>query len=533
MADKKIRLKEQNEDGTYDYLYPASKSEIVDVKGKTLDTVLAETAEKITENNENFTAQLEQKADKTQLEALSGGTPKLIVQNVSNLPSSVASGDERLALVIADGHKYYWSGSSWVDGGIYQAVEVADGTITPIKLNRGSVDTLSDNLYKPADVIYGEYVGTSGEIIVAPTWTDRGRTPYYNVEAGATYILTIMSAYKDQSLFFYKFNNEDMVNKTKVALIPTEKIDEYIFTVPEDRNFTRWTIGTGFVEKTYFRKVVKGDKFDLQWLSVNGENIEESVIDEAKLVPELREKLNRTEETYTQFLQGKGAMYVGDSITAGIGASDRYLFSYPVQLNKLLKLLPSAYLNYGVSGTAVAVIDGTNTSFVERVESMPSLKKDVAFIKGGTNDFTLNVPIETLAIAKAYKLANGVWNRKEFFGAYCDMIEMMKAKNVAKRIILLTPIPKENQEITNTYGKLVKYVDAVISIANEYNLTVLDLFRTLEINVANPADVAFYLPDGTHPNDAGYKLIAERIARFITYEYSIQLSEIITKQLSN
>lgn len=58
MSDKKIRLKEQKQDGTYDYLFPATKSDIVDVKGKTLDDVLAETENKIIENNENFTAQL-------------------------------------------------------------------------------------------------------------------------------------------------------------------------------------------------------------------------------------------------------------------------------------------------------------------------------------------------------------------------------------------------------------------------------------------------------------------------------------------
>ena len=69
MADKKIRLKKQKQDGTYDYLFPATKSSIVDVNGKTLDVVLAETDGK-------FTAQLaktENDLEQRQINVLSRG----------------------------------------------------------------------------------------------------------------------------------------------------------------------------------------------------------------------------------------------------------------------------------------------------------------------------------------------------------------------------------------------------------------------------------------------------------------------------
>lgn len=81
MADKKIRLKQQKQDGTYDYLFPATKSSIVDVNGKTLDVVLAETDEKIVENEgkitENFTEQLTQTATK-KIEHISKGKQYVI-----------------------------------------------------------------------------------------------------------------------------------------------------------------------------------------------------------------------------------------------------------------------------------------------------------------------------------------------------------------------------------------------------------------------------------------------------------------------
>lgn len=63
----------------------------------------------------------------TKVNAMANGTPKIVVQSVSNLPGTV--GDEKLALVLDSGHKYYHNGSSWVDAGVYQAVEVANRSI--------------------------------------------------------------------------------------------------------------------------------------------------------------------------------------------------------------------------------------------------------------------------------------------------------------------------------------------------------------------------------------------------------------------
>lgn len=79
------------------------------------------------------TSQLADTATKNQVEALTSGTPKLIVQSVSNLPST--AGVEKLALVLDSDHKYFWNGSTWVDGGVYQATVSDDFPATNVLVN--------------------------------------------------------------------------------------------------------------------------------------------------------------------------------------------------------------------------------------------------------------------------------------------------------------------------------------------------------------------------------------------------------------
>lgn len=51
------------------------------------------------------------------------------------LQTAYPTGDTKDHIVGADGHRYYWSGSAWADGGAYQAVELIDGGVQPNNLS--------------------------------------------------------------------------------------------------------------------------------------------------------------------------------------------------------------------------------------------------------------------------------------------------------------------------------------------------------------------------------------------------------------
>lgn len=75
------------------------------------------------------------------------GDIKGVVDNVSDLPSS---GDEKNYVVTATGHWYYWRDNTWNDGGVYQATEIANNSVTIGKLS----DEIRNYLYNLDDVEY-------------------------------------------------------------------------------------------------------------------------------------------------------------------------------------------------------------------------------------------------------------------------------------------------------------------------------------------------------------------------------------------
>lgn len=63
--------------------------------------------------------------------------------------------------------------------------------------------------------------------------------------------------------------------------------------------------------------------------------------------------------------------------------------------------------------------------------------------------------------------------------------------------------------------KLDDYRKVVIEMGREFNLPVIDLYNESGINESN---LSIYTYDGLHPNNEGYKKIAETLLREIVIE---------------
>lgn len=53
---------------------------------------------------------------------------------LANLQTAFPTGDAKRYVVSADGHWYYWNGTVWADGGVFQSTGIGDGTVTTSKL---------------------------------------------------------------------------------------------------------------------------------------------------------------------------------------------------------------------------------------------------------------------------------------------------------------------------------------------------------------------------------------------------------------
>jgi lysophospholipase L1-like esterase len=207
-------------------------------------------------------------------------------------------------------------------------------------------------------------------------------------------------------------------------------------------------------------------------------------------------------------LQNKIINVLGDSITQGVGVSaPEHIYE-----NVLGRLVGAREVrNYGISGTRFARQiggDDCGGAFVDRYAGMAD-DADLVLVFGGTNDYGHgNVPF-------------GTWGDRTpdtFIGACHYLFEGLVKKYPAARVVVMTPLQRANgsKPCSNTGKPLSDYADAIIRVAAEYAIPVLDLYRTSGICPDITAQRELFMPDGLHPCDAGAHRMAEQIAAFLS-----------------
>lgn len=189
---------------------------------------------------------------------------------------------------------------------------------------------------------------------------------------------------------------------------------------------------------------------------------------------------------------------VGDSITEGYGASDKNVYSYPAQLQKLL-------------GKGFKVINcGKSASYVLSPESAYNVKKekpelwypntsayqslmtsdaDIVIVMLGTND----------ARSMTAKAAE-----EEFIADYKSLIEDIRGMKSSPEIYLSTMLPSVNGIVLHVQSTTYTLPDLIRSIGNELNLPVIETGSTL----LDYCKVMLAYSDRLHPTDDSYPALA-------------------------
>ena len=192
---------------------------------------------------------------------------------------------------------------------------------------------------------------------------------------------------------------------------------------------------------------------------------------------------------------------VGSSTTEGVGSSNNALYSYPAQMQQMLGS-DYAVTNAGVSGswitTGVGAFEYVST---DRYQQSLQSEPDMVLMFVGSND----------AVYSA-------WNRTDidfpakFRASYIELMESYRNLDSHPTVVICYPY----RTFGHTEGRDDLVPNAVIpildEIAEEYGCPVLDLFTpTSEFGEDWPT----LMPDGLHPSDAGYTIIAEAAADFV------------------
>ena len=213
-------------------------------------------------------------------------------------------------------------------------------------------------------------------------------------------------------------------------------------------------------------------------------------------------------------LQGKKINFLGDSITEGHGTSGEACFFTTL----IARETGAICRNYGIGGTRIArqtvpsLYPQHDLDFPGRVDGMDP-DADVVVVFGGTNDFGHgDAPLGSMADR----------TKDTFYGGLHELYTRLIEKYPAARIVVLTPLHRLNEDNPRGDGNkpqdvatLKEYVAIIRQVAEYYSLPVLDLFASSGLQPRVPVIQQLYVPDGLHPNDAGHRLLAEQIIRFL------------------
>ena len=216
-------------------------------------------------------------------------------------------------------------------------------------------------------------------------------------------------------------------------------------------------------------------------------------------------------------LKGKKILFIGDSITEGIGTTgkDKIYWNLLCKRNEA-----EAYVN-GWSGTRIARYHSPDPNFQDTYYAsrldLWERDVDIVVVFGGTNDFDLgNAPFGTQSDRTP----------DTYCGALHHLMTTLIIHYPDAAIVFLTPLHRLNEDVTvkevlpnsvpsKRHGRLVRYVDAIIETAAFYSIPVLDLYRVSGMQPRVPIIQEKYVPDGLHPNDAGHERLANCLESFL------------------
>ncbi len=214
-------------------------------------------------------------------------------------------------------------------------------------------------------------------------------------------------------------------------------------------------------------------------------------------------------------IRGKKVVFLGDSITQGVGASskeNRYTDVFSRNTG-------AVQCNYGVSGSRIAnqktpYFDNKSAAerhFILRVDDIVETDPDLIVVFGGTNDFGHgDAPLGGFADDGEYS----------FYGAVHMLIKKLVNKFPYARLMFMTPLHRKEEIRKNNiyreeYYSLKQYVDAMKEVCAYYSVPILDLYSVSGIQPSIQIQKEIYMPDGLHPSDKGAERIAQLLEGFV------------------
>ena len=220
-------------------------------------------------------------------------------------------------------------------------------------------------------------------------------------------------------------------------------------------------------------------------------------------------------------VQGFQVNFLGDSITEGVGITDHENRRYDHLAAKMLGL--SKINSYGIGGTRLAhqpfpsATPRYDLCFCGRAYDMDH-SADMVVVYGGVNDYIHgNAPFGEI----------GDTTPATFCGAVFFLMNYLRETYPNKPIIFMSPsrcfLRREVDDLVPSVhaakrveGKPLKsYVEVIQETAKQFDIPVLNLYDGLGVDPHIPEHFEKYTVDGLHLNEAGHRLLAQKLTDLI------------------
>ncbi len=195
-------------------------------------------------------------------------------------------------------------------------------------------------------------------------------------------------------------------------------------------------------------------------------------------------------------LRGKTIIFLGSSVTCGSASGGVSFADFLEKEDGIISVKEA------VSGTTLA--DNNSSSYVSRMKTIDkSIKSDAFVCQLSTNDAKKKIPLGEIGCKDTKTVAGAI----EYIISY--------AKETWKCPVIFYTGTKYDSEY---YGRMVELLEL---IQKKYNISVLDLWNSEEMNSVSKKDYEKFMSDGVHPNIEGYR-------QWWTPQFRKYLSEIFT-----
>jgi len=143
------------------------------------------------------------------------GAPKGTYTTLSALQAAYPTGTSGVFLVLANGHWYYWNGSIWDDGGLYQSTGIGNQAIHAKNLNDGLYDEILNGYplnLKDLSLYTSAFTGAKNRIFISNTpLSDKGKVNivFKSVSSHSFYVVLLE---KNASSNQFTISNSLLIN---------------------------------------------------------------------------------------------------------------------------------------------------------------------------------------------------------------------------------------------------------------------------------------------------------------------------------